>query len=114
MKCFEVRAEMHGDGKEVVLRRFDTREEAEDHPVVMKHWRRVWVAECEVADRLPDIAPPLPWTVEWVGGHAYVVDADGRKIASLLGSQKRREYVANVIYSIGQEPVQPPDTPPAP
>lgn len=102
MKRFEVRAEAH-DGQSHVLRRFETREEAEDHPVVMRHWRRVWVAEREVQAPPPDVDPPLPWTVEWTGGFAYVVDADGRKIASLLGSQKRREFVADVICSIGSD-----------
>jgi hypothetical protein len=99
---FEVRAETH-EGATVVLRRLAMREEAENHPFVMKHWRRVWVAEREVPPPPPD-EPPFPWTVEWTGGFAYVVDADGRKIASLLGSQKRREFVAGVIYEIGRAP----------
>ena len=47
-----------------------------------------------------DKPPPFPWNVQWVGGYAYVIDADGRKIASLLGSQKRREHVAAVLCDL--------------
>src|SRR5262245_52652656 len=41
----------------------------------------------------PDDPPPYPWTVQWSGGFAYIVDADGKEIASLLGSRKRQEFV---------------------
>ena len=94
---FEVRAETH-DGLIMVLRRFGTLEDAEDHPVRLATWKRVWVAEA--ADKPPrDVsAPPLPWQVEWVNGRTYVLDAKGKRIAVLLGTRERKEHTADLIY----------------
>jgi hypothetical protein len=40
---YAVKAETH-QGKVLILRRgFASQEEAEDHPVRMSHWKRVWV-----------------------------------------------------------------------
>jgi hypothetical protein len=40
---YAVKAETHG-GKVLILKRgFASQEEAEDHPVRMSHWKRVWV-----------------------------------------------------------------------
>lgn len=92
---FAVMAELN-DGKTAAIRRgFPTREAAEDYPVKLSLWKRVWI------EREPDAPvytdPPQPWTVEWIRGFAYVLAADGRKIASLLGPQRQREYVAAII-----------------
>ena len=40
---YAVKAETH-EGKVLILKRgFASQEEAEDHPVRMSHWKRVWV-----------------------------------------------------------------------
>jgi hypothetical protein len=42
----------NSDGIVVILRRgFASRNEAEDHRVVMSQWKRVWVERIETADR---------------------------------------------------------------
>ncbi len=94
---FEVRAETH-DGTILVLRRFDSREAAEDHPVRLAAWKRVWVEEAPDKPPRDVSSPPLPWQVEWVHGRTYVLDANGKKIASLFGTQERREHTAAIIY----------------
>ena len=90
------------EGNIKLLRRgFPSQDAAEDHPVQMSLWRRVWVEPIESIQPKVETVPPFPWNVTWVGGYAYVIDADGRKIASLLGSQKRREYVAAILCDLG-------------
>lgn len=93
------------EGGVFTLRLFDTREEAESYPVRMKNWKRVWVeAVLRAGQRIIDGPPKHPWTVEWTSSYAYVVDADGNKIASLLGPQKQREYVAEILCGLGAPP----------
>jgi hypothetical protein len=41
--------------------------------------------------------PPFPWTLKWKDNFGYIEAADGRKIASLLGSQEQREFVGELI-----------------
>lgn len=99
-----VMAETHA-GKVVALRRgFPTRDDAEDHPVIARHWRRIWVQHTDyaVAGRHEPVDPtaPFPWSVLWDGGRAYVQDARGRKIATLLGPQARRETVAAILCDL--------------
>jgi hypothetical protein len=92
---YAVMAETHS-GNTVTLRKgFNSRDRALDHPIIAAHWRKVWVANY-VPDEV-DPSAPQPWTVMWDGNRAYVLDARGRKIATLLGPQKRRETVAGLI-----------------
>jgi len=90
--CFEVKAETH-EGSIHVLRRFATKEAAESHRVRMSHWKRVWI-EAGQREKPDESFPPKPWNVMWIGGMAYLVDANEKKFASLLGTQARREKVA--------------------
>lgn len=88
-------------GRTLMLRRgFSSRDAAFDHPVTPKYWRKIWVEEVTSRKRM-DSAPPFPWRVVWQGQFCYVVDADGSKIACLLGSQKRREHTASALYDLG-------------
>ena len=97
---FQVTAETHG-GKVMALRKgFATREAALDHPVKASNWAKVWVEEMVAETPAIEDAPPFPWTVEWTKGRAYVVDARGKRFASLLGTQKRREQVAEILYDL--------------
>ena len=99
---FAVRAETKTGDVFTLERHFKSREQAEDHRVKGSRYRRVWVEEMprpavEVSTKpepRPDDPPPYPWSVQWRGNFAYIVDADGKKIASLLGSKKRKEFVA--------------------
>jgi hypothetical protein len=81
---YAVMAETH-EGKTMTLRRgFSSQDDAEDHPVQMALWRRVWVAPVpgtETPKPAPTL-PPGPW--DWVAAgtadvrgsfHAYLVDA---------------------------------------
>lgn len=90
----------------MTLRRgFVSREDAEDHPVQLSLWKRVWVESTEVSSRAPIAAlPPLPW--DWVCAmhptnnaryHAYLVDATGRKIAAIWGKDGEKELIADHI-----------------
>lgn len=102
MREFAVKAELRGEV--ATLRRgFATKDEAEDHPVTLACWDRVWVEEVEPRPQSADTAPALPWTVLWTSGHGYVIDADGNKIASLLGSNRRREHTAAIICELTEK-----------
>ena len=100
---FEVRAECL-EGGILVLRRFATREEAEDHPVTMAYWKRVWVQEADPAPVRDTISPPLPWRPEWRGKRGYILDANGKALISLLGTPERQEHAAKLICSAVNEP----------
>lgn len=107
---FAVMAETH-EGATFKLRGgFATRDAAEDHPVTLKLWKHVWVAEIEeVAEKVeqPAVLPPLPW--DWVASmtsdangafHAYLVDANGRKIAAIWGGNARAliaDFILNAV-----------------
>lgn len=103
---FVVKAESH-EGKTLTLRGgFATRDDAEDHPVQMSLWKRVWVegaASPPPAPPTPTL-PPLPW--DWVSStvtdargsfHAYLVDATGRKIAAIWGREGEKALIADTI-----------------
>ena len=97
MREFAVRAETH-EGKTVTLRRhFPSRSAAEAHPVKLARWKRVWVEQVDKASEPPTGPPRTPWNILWIGGRTYVIDADNRKIATLLGSQEQREFVAGLL-----------------
>lgn len=49
----------------------------------------------------PGQPPAMPLHIEWVGGFTYLVDASGRKIGTLLGSQGTREFLAGLLYDAG-------------
>lgn len=104
MTEFAVKAEDKQGYVNTLRRGFASREDAEDHPVQMSLWRRVWVEEIEPKPARVDTLPPFPWSVQWIGGNAYMVGADGRKFGVLLGTQKRRECVAEILCSLTAPP----------
>ena len=104
---FAVKAETR-EGNTMTLRRgFRSREAAEDHPVTLSLWKRVWVTEdVGSAPALVSEAtlPPLPW--DWIAAghvsnnntfHAYLVDATGRKIAAIWGKEGEKSLIADHI-----------------
>ena len=102
---FAVRAETHTGDVLTLRRNFASRDAAESHPIHLSKWKRVWVEEMarskveKVTKPEPksDDLPPLPWRVQWVKGFTYLVDADGKKIASLLGAHAKRDKVGAAI-----------------
>jgi hypothetical protein len=106
---WEVRAETH-EGNEFRLRgNFDTREAAEDHPVKLSLWKRVWVQEMGSSSRarLPGVPSQaslrLPWRREdRAGGRfTYIRDADGRRILSLHGAGDQRDRLFAMLVEAG-------------
>lgn len=102
---YAVMAETH-EGNVMTLRRgFTSRSSAEDHPVQMKLWKRVWIDPVAIPSRpLEPSLPPLPW--EWIttgvadargSFHAYLVDATGRKIAAIWGKDHEKKLIADKI-----------------
>lgn len=103
---YAVKAETH-EGNTMTLRRgFLSQEAAEDHPVTMSLWKRVWVEPVGPAPEPPKAAtlPPLPW--DWItaardsnnnSSYAYLVDATGRKIAAIWGKPDERPLIADHI-----------------
>ena len=86
-------------GKTHILKKgFATEDAALDHPVQLAHWKRIWVEEAREKEPPNDTPPTFPWAVEWVHGRAYVLDGNGKRIATLLGTQRRREQVAEILY----------------
>ncbi|BAQ18337.1 hypothetical protein [Methyloceanibacter caenitepidi] len=91
------------NGAILTLRRFKSRDEAEDHPVTMKYWKRVWVEE----DFTPPAPPPptdapLPWRVEAISNKfTYIRDAAGRRVLSLHGVEARRSRIEQVLREAG-------------
>ena len=107
---FAVRAETHNGNVLTLRRHFKTMDDAESHPIIGAKWKRVWVEEMlrpkveKVTKPEPksDDLPPLPWRVQWVKGFTYLVDADGKKIASLLGAHAKRDKVGAAICGKGK------------
>ena len=102
---FAVRGTPKGGGAVLTLKSFDSHDDAINHAlgVNLKYWDDVWVEKADrrrLPQRAPFVPPPFPWSVLWVNGHAYLAAADGRKIASLLGTQEMREYVANFLCDV--------------
>jgi hypothetical protein len=93
------------DGNVLTLRRgFVCRDDAEDHPVQLSLWKRVWVEKEVTAPVAEACLPPKPW--DWVASgaavangtfHAYLVDATGRKIGAIWGKGREKELVADHI-----------------
>jgi hypothetical protein len=55
-------------------------------------------------------AAPLPWDWIWVqtdkgsgGGHIYIVDANGRKIAAIWGKADEKQATADLIITAVNE-----------
>jgi hypothetical protein len=99
---FAVFAESHS-GKIHTLRKFPTRDDAEDHPVIAAHWRRVWVDPVEGEIKPVRTDAPMPWTIEWTAGRAYVRCAYGHRIATLLGPQLVRDKVGAMLVEITKD-----------
>jgi hypothetical protein len=104
---YAVMAETH-EGKTMTLRRgFRSEEDAEDHPVQMSLWKRVWVAPVPGTEKpIPAEAtlPPRPW--DWIAAgtadasgtfHAYLVDATGRKLGAIWGRRGEKQLIADHI-----------------
>lgn len=90
---------------------FASREDAEDHPVRLASWKRIWIDTVErPISRLPSI-PPLPWSYESSAAqsnngsfHLYLVDADGRKIAAIWGKGDEKRLTAEHILKVVNAP----------
>jgi hypothetical protein len=104
MSVFCLKAETH-EGEIFVLRRgFTSLEEAEDHPVVLQHWKRVWAEPDEPKAERSPILPPFPW--DWLATgkptangsfHTYLIDATGKKIAAIWGANSDKKLVCDFI-----------------
>jgi hypothetical protein len=108
---FEILATSSPEGKTLVLRVLGNRAQADIYAAnasISDRWHKVWVEERAEKKPVEPALPAMPWSVLWQGGYAYIVDADGRKIMSLLGSQKQREFVASVVCDITLQQVYPP------
>jgi hypothetical protein len=103
MSKFVVMGETHNGAILTLRRGFKTRDAAEDHPVTMKYWKRVWVEE----DVRPPVAPPattapVPWRVERMGNcFTYVRDAEDRRVLSLHGVEDRRLHIEKLLREAG-------------
>lgn len=88
----------------MLLRRLATHAAAMAHAarVTLALWDDVRVVQAEESPPKPEPTepPPFPWSVLWVAGRSYVLDARGAKIATLLGSQKQREFVAGILIDL--------------
>ena len=102
---YAVKAETH-EGKVMTLRRgFASEDAAEDHPVQISLWKRVWVEPVPETPPVPAPAlPPMPWTTDLVDGgyggktnFTYIKDANGRRIMSLLGRPGEKVKMAEFI-----------------
>lgn len=103
-KEFAVVGSAFGDAKPITIRRFKRQDDAARYALTinMKYWDDVWVSEVAVIPPKSDrpFPPPFPWNVEWVGNYAYLIDANKNKLASLLGNQATREFVAGIICDL--------------
>lgn len=63
--------------------------------------------EIRTTAQLLEAAHPRPWDWTWVGngtgGHVYLTDANGRKIAALWGKSGEREAAADLIVALVNE-----------
>ena len=97
---FQVMGESH-TGKTHILRKgFATEDDALDHPVRLTHWKRVWVEEGPLEEQPDHSAPPFPWSVRWAGSLTYMVDANGKVFATLLGTRARRDHVVAILCDL--------------
>lgn len=104
-----------GEGHDGAIRTikggFAKASEAEDHPIKLSDWKRVWVMPVGAPDPLPPepqapSLPPKPW--DWIASdtpqangkfQAYLVDATGRKIAAIWGRGVEKEMIADHILT---------------
>lgn len=108
---FSVKAETH-EGNVMTLRAgFASREDAEDHPVQMSLWKRVWVEPVAITPKVEPILPPKPW--DWISAgsshqngnyHAYLVDATGRKIAAIWGGAAKQLIADHILDRVNSDP----------
>ena len=95
---YQVMAETHEGTTHILRKGFSSEEAALGHPVRLSLWKRVWVEKSTTPK--PVEPPKPPFTVEWTGGFAYLLDSTGRRVASLLGTQANREHLAAILCSI--------------
>jgi hypothetical protein len=99
---YAVKCETH-EGKVMTMRRgFATRDAAQDHPVTLSKWKRVWVEkEQPPTAPPPPCLPPFPWSLEFApvyrGTHIYLLDANRRKIAVFFGRDGEKKLIADYI-----------------
>jgi hypothetical protein len=61
------------------------------------------VSEARTEEQLIGVAHPRPWNWTWVGanasggGHVYLTDANGRKIAAVWGKADEKQAAAELI-----------------
>ncbi len=91
---FAVKGRCH-IGKVLTLRRFVDRDKAAEYALTinMDMWDDIWVEEVRPNSR-HSIEPPSP---PFVVMGDYVLDANKRKVASLLGSQEVKEAFASML-----------------
>lgn len=94
----------------MTLRRgFMSEADAEDHPVQMSLWKRVWIEPIGilVEDKPMPTLPPKPW--DWVSSkdvsqngtfHAYLVDATGKKIAAIWGGEAKALIADHILERV--------------
>ena len=92
--CYEVKAESR-DGHIGVLRRFRTQGEAEDHPVRLSRWKRVWIERREPLE--PIVNAPLPWRLVDEGMMTFIVDAAGAKVGPVYGTRERKNEIGRML-----------------
>lgn len=80
---------------------FRTLDQAEDYPVVMKLYRRVWSEELPEKNPVHKISRRptgiLPWTWGDKTHNAYLVDAAGQKVLMLFGNKAEKVRSGNAI-----------------
>lgn len=100
-QAFMVCGRVSPNGATLCLRRnFKTHDAATAHAlkVDMSRWDDIWVQPHVPRIDVAFAPPTFPFSVEWSAqGHAYLTDANGRKLASLLGTQKQREWLAEIL-----------------
>ena len=106
MNEYAVKAETH-EGNIMILRRgFMSEEAAEDHPVQISLWKRVWVEPIALIEKqkAAPTLPPKPW--DWISSstddargqfHAYLVDATGKKIAAIWGGDAKALIADHIL-----------------
>ncbi len=99
---FQVMGESHS-GKTLTLRKgFASEGDALDHPVRLALWKRIWIEMSPPLEQPDNSPPPFPWSVRWAGSLAYMVGADGKVFATLLGTRARREHVAATLCGLSE------------
>lgn len=95
---YAVMAETHA-GKTIMLERYQTKDDAEEHPVKLSNYRRVWIEP--IRDRPTDLR--LPWSFDrHHRHHSYLKDATGVSIVCVLGTRERRiNAVAEILRVFG-------------